>query len=77
MYFLLAYSAYSTRSYQWVCFMNTLDYYYRTPTKLREGNVFTCVCLFTGDGVPMFHVTTTHDALDLTLQGPQPCLSWT
>ena len=41
--------------------------YYRPPTKLRGGNVFTRVCLFTGV-VP--HGTITHDALDLTVQGP-------
>ena len=27
-----------------------VDYFYRLPTKLREGSVFTGVCLFTGGG---------------------------
>ena len=36
---------------------------HRPPAKLREGNVFTGVCLFRGKGVP--HVTITHCALDL------------
>ena len=40
-------------------------YFYRPPTKLQEGYVFSHVCLFTGVGP---HVTITHDALDLTVQ---------
>ena len=39
---------------------------YRAPTKSREGNVFSCVCLFWG----VSHVTITYGALDLTVQGP-------
>ena len=35
------------------------------PTKLREGNVYTRVCLFTGGGGP--YVIITHDALVLTV----------
>ena len=31
----------------------TAGIFYRPPTKLREGNVFTRVCLFTGEGGPM------------------------
>ena len=50
--------------------MDTFNY--RPPTKLQEGNVFSCVsvCLSTGES----HVTTTHDDLDLTIQvlPPQP-----
>ena len=42
--------------------------YYRLPTKLREGNVFTGVCLSVGQGDP--HVTITDDALDLTPLAP-------
>ena len=34
--------------------------------ELREGNVFSLVCLFIGGS----HVTVNHDALDLTIQGP-------
>ena len=34
---------------------------YCPPMKLREGNAFSHVCLFTGKGGP--HVTTTHDAI--------------
>ena len=45
--------------------------YYRPPTKLRECNVFSRVCLSislsTGGGGS--HVTTTHDSLTLTVQG--------
>ena len=38
-------------------------------TKLREGNVFICVCLsFCSKGNS--HGTITHDALDLTVQPP-------
>ena len=44
--------------------------YFRPPTKLREGNVFTGVCLSVGRGDP--HVTITDDALDLTVQVPHP-----
>ena len=38
--------------------------YYCLPTRLREGNVFSRVCLS--------HVTIAHKALDLTIQGPHP-----
>ena len=39
--------------------------FYHPPTKLREGNVFSCVCpSFTDGGC---HVTITHDALDITV----------
>ena len=48
--------------------INTL-YNYCPLTKLREGNVFTCVCLSVHGGP---HVTITYDALDLTLQPPPP-----
>ena len=42
--------------------------YYCLPMKLQEGNIFTGVYLsFCLVG---FHVTITHDALDLTIQGP-------
>ena len=41
--------------------------FYRRPTKLREGNAFSNVCLFTGRRG--LHVTITHDTLDLTVQG--------
>ena len=40
---------------------------YRPPKKFREGNDFTRVCLFTGGGP---YVTISHDALELTVQGP-------
>ena len=34
---------------------------YRPPTKLQEGNVFTCVCLFTGrNGVPIWPLPMMH-----------------
>ena len=46
-------------------------YYYRPPMKLREGNVFSHVCLSTG-GEGGSHVTTTDDALDLTIQASLP-----
>ena len=39
----------------------------RRQTKLREGNVFNRVCLFTRGGS---HVTITHDTLDFTIQRP-------
>ena len=41
------------------------------PTKVREGNVFTraCHCGRGGGGGRLSHVTITHDALDLTIQG--------
>ena len=41
--------------------------HYRPPTKLRESNVFSRVCLSVHRGD---HVTITHDAFDLTVQGP-------
>ena len=43
--------------------------YYRPRTKLLEGNVFTRVCLFTGEGG--HHVAITHDALDVSVQALQ------
>ena len=43
---------------------------YRPQTKLREGNVFAGICLFTGGS----HVTITHDALDLIVPTPSPIL---
>ena len=51
-------------SYNWpftttLIFTVTLSYYH-PPTKLREGNVFSRVCLSIGGE---FHVTTIHDAL--------------
>ena len=36
--------------------------------ELREGNVFSLVCLFVHWGGS--HVTINHDALDLNIQGP-------
>ena len=39
--------------------------HYRPPTKLWEGNVFTCLSFCWGP-----HVTITHDALDFTVQAP-------
>ena len=46
--------------------------YYRPLTKLRVGNVFSCIspsfCLWEGGS----HVTHNHDALDLTVLGPSP-----
>ena len=48
--------------------LRELGLFYRRPTKLREGHVFTRVCLsvslFTGWGA---HVTITHDTLDLNI----------
>ena len=46
--------------------------YFRPTLKLREGNVFSCVCppFCPGGGGP--HVTITHDALNVTVQGPSP-----
>ena len=43
---------------------------YRPPTKLWENNVFTRVCLFTGDWGT--HVTNTHNALEIIVQHPTP-----
>ena len=50
--------------------LNVFEYNnYRPPTKLQEGNVFTCVCLFKGrKGGGGTHSTITHDALSLTVQ---------
>ena len=47
-------------------------FYYHLPMKLWEGHVFSHVCLsaFLSTGGP--HVTITHDALDLNIQGPTP-----
>ena len=58
--------------------------YYRPPMKLREGNVLSRVSLSVHGGP---HVTLTHDALNLTIQGPswhcppppghdQTCSTW-
>ena len=50
--------------------------FYHPPTELREGNVFVHVypsvslSVHRGGGPCM---TITHDALDLTVQGPYPC----
>ena len=43
---------------------------YRPTKNLREGNIFSRVCLADHRGC---HVTITHDALDLTTQGPPLC----
>ena len=43
---------------------------------LRKGNVFSRVCLSTEVGMGGSHVTITHDALDLSLQGPHPFQIW-
>ena len=40
------------------------NFLYRSLTKLREGNVFSPVCL------SVYKRSITHDALDLTIQGP-------
>ena len=40
--------------------------YYHPSTKMRKGNVFRCAYLLTVGSI----VTITHDALDLTIQGP-------
>ena len=46
---------------------------YRSPTKWREGNVFIRVCpSFCPQRIGESHMTMTHDALDLTVQGPEP-----
>ena len=48
--------------------MGSIPIHYRPPTKLREGNVFSGVCLLvilsTGKSPP---VTITHNGLDLTV----------
>ena len=49
-------------------------YFYHPPPKIREGNVFTHVCLSVHTEGP--HVTISHYALDLTVQGPLPA-PWT
>ena len=41
--------------------------FYRSPTKLQEDNVFSCVFLSFCQGGGS-HVTITHDALDLNVQ---------
>ena len=50
--------------------------YYYPPTKLWEGNAFTCVCLCVCVSVHRagVHVPITHDALDLALWPPAPAL---
>ena len=46
-------------------------YFYRPPPKLREGNVFSRVCLSVCHSLHRgSHVTITLDALDLTIQWP-------
>ena len=45
--------------------------YHRPPTKFRKGNVFTRVCHSVQGAREGSHVTIIHDALDLTIQGPQ------
>ena len=45
-----------------------IAYYYHPPTKLWEGNVFSHACLSTKGP----DVAITHDAVDLTIQGPFP-----
>ena len=35
---------------QWTLQEVNVPYFYRPPTKLREGDVFTCVCLSTAGG---------------------------
>ena len=56
------------------------DYCYRPPTMLRKGNVFSRMCLVCSWGRGS-HVTITHDALELTVQGPSsspgPLTAWT
>ena len=42
--------------------------FYRSPIKLKEGYVISCVCQFTWGSL----VTITHDALDLTMHGSSP-----
>ena len=46
-------------------------HYYCLPTKLLEGNVFNCVCMSVCSQWSA-HVTITHDALCLSVQGPTP-----
>ena len=70
-------------SFKYHC--DCVDGYYGTQMKLRQSNVFTGVCLYTGGEGS--HVTNIHDAFDLTvLISPPPrhgpgCLpprpSWT
>ena len=51
---------------------------FRPPTKLREDNVFTRVCLSINSRGES-HVTIIHDSLDLTVQLPPPHIGphWT
>ena len=49
-----------------------MDYFYRLPMELRESNDFSRVCLPFCLSTGALHVTITHDALDLTVQDPQP-----
>ena len=46
--------------------------FYLPPTKLQDGNLFSLVCPSFCPGAGESHVTITHDALDLTIQGPPP-----
>ena len=44
--------------------------YYRSLMKLREGNVFSRVFLSVSLSTEGYHVTITHDELNLTVQPP-------
>ena len=50
--------------------------YCRLPTKLRQGDVFDPVYLFTGGGEGP-HMTITHDALESPYRDPPNPASWT
>ena len=50
-------------------YKKTDDYCYRPQTKFWEGNIFSRVCLSVNGGRGS-RVTITHDALELTVQGP-------
>ena len=54
------------------------DYCYRPPTKLRKGNVFSCVCLFVhGGGVPMWPLPMMHwNSLYRDIPQPHPSRPW-
>ena len=61
---------------------DTRSSYYRPPTKLREGNVFSRICLLVSNSVHgrggsmwlrlLGEKSITHDVLYLTVQGPSP-----
>ena len=60
-----------TQSHSFPSFTNLEFGFNSPPMKLREGNVFSRVCVsFCSWGSP--NVTITHDALDLTIQAPIP-----